>query len=187
MLNLNKHTKKLNLNLNQHSSFKNRSHVCISLCTTVVHNTAHHTITTTVLQPFFRDHPGQPVPEENFWTLWCKGRLTDADTLTIRLSATPFRLTSATSTIPPIFTGRMPFLPPNQQCQSTKGNTAQNSSDNFLSYREAVCHEEDTVLVLTENADELIHHIMSSTCLLVHPFNWTSGAENTLLGRTVLM
>jgi len=25
--------------------------------------------TTTVLQPFFRDHPGDPVPEENFWTL----------------------------------------------------------------------------------------------------------------------
>ena len=22
---------------------------------------------------FFRDHPGEPVPEENFWTLWCKG------------------------------------------------------------------------------------------------------------------
>jgi len=31
---------------------------------------------TTVLRPFFRDHPGEPVPEENFWTLWCKGRLT---------------------------------------------------------------------------------------------------------------
>ena len=29
------------------------------------------TTTTTVLWPFFRDHPGEPVPEENFWTLWC--------------------------------------------------------------------------------------------------------------------
>ena len=29
------------------------------------------------LTAFFRDHPGEPVPEENFWTLWCKGRLTD--------------------------------------------------------------------------------------------------------------
>jgi len=28
----------------------------------------------------FWDHPGQPVPEENFWTLWCMGRLTEADT-----------------------------------------------------------------------------------------------------------
>jgi len=27
---------------------------------------------TTVLRPFFWDHPGEPVPEENFWTLWCK-------------------------------------------------------------------------------------------------------------------
>jgi len=35
---------------------------------------------TTILRPFFRDHPGEPVPEENFWTLWCKGRLTEADT-----------------------------------------------------------------------------------------------------------
>jgi len=24
--------------------------------------------TTTILRPFFRDHPGEPVPEENFWT-----------------------------------------------------------------------------------------------------------------------
>jgi len=29
------------------------------------------TITTTVLRPFFRDHSGEPMPEENFWTLWC--------------------------------------------------------------------------------------------------------------------
>jgi len=51
-----------------------------------------------------------------------KGRLTEADTLTIRLGATPSRLTTVpTSTIPHFFTGRMPFLPPNQQCQSTEG------------------------------------------------------------------
>jgi len=42
----------------------------------------------------FRDHPGEPVPEENFWTLWCKGRLTEAETLIIRLGATPSGLTS---------------------------------------------------------------------------------------------
>jgi len=35
------------------------------------------------------------VPEENFWTLWCKGRLTEADTPTIRQGATPSGLTSA--------------------------------------------------------------------------------------------
>ena len=59
--------------------------------------------TTTTLRPFFRDHPGEPVPEENFWTLWCKGRLTEADTPTIRLGATPSRLTTAHLQHPPIF------------------------------------------------------------------------------------
>ena len=37
------------------------------------------TTTKTILRPFFRDYPGEPVPEENFWTLWCKGKLTEAD------------------------------------------------------------------------------------------------------------
>ena len=58
----------------------------------------HHHHTTTVLRPFFRDHPGEPVLEENFWTswtLWCKGRLTEADTRTIRLGITPSGLISA--------------------------------------------------------------------------------------------
>jgi len=58
--------------------------------------------TTTVLRPFFRDHPGEPVPEENFCTLWCKGRLKEADTPTIRLGATPSGLTSAHLHHPPI-------------------------------------------------------------------------------------
>ena len=72
-------------------------------------------------RPAFRDHPCEPVPEDNVWTLWCKGRLTEADTPTIRLGATPSRLTSAHLNHPPFFIGRMPFLPPNQQCQSTEG------------------------------------------------------------------
>jgi len=57
----------------------------------------HHHRTTTILQPFFRDHPGQPVSEENFWPLWCKGRSTEADTSTIRLGASPSGLTNAPS------------------------------------------------------------------------------------------
>jgi len=71
----------------------------------------------------FRDHPGAPVPEENFWTLWCKGRLTETNTPTIQLGATPSGLTSAhLHHLPIFFRGRMPFLPPNQQCQSTEGS-----------------------------------------------------------------
>ena len=56
---------------------------------------------TTILRPFFQDHPGEPVPEENFWTLWCKGRLTEADTPTIWLGTTPSGLTSAHLHHPP--------------------------------------------------------------------------------------
>jgi len=81
------------------------------------------TTTTTILRPFFRDNLDEPVPEENFWTLWCKGRLTEADTLTTRLGATPSGLTSAHLHHPHIlFTSRMSFLLPNQQHQSTEGN-----------------------------------------------------------------
>jgi len=47
------------------------------------------TTTTTILRPFFWDHPGEPVTEENFWTLWCKGRITEADTPTIQLGTSP--------------------------------------------------------------------------------------------------
>jgi len=54
-----------------------------------------NTTTTTVLRPFFWDHPGEPVPEENFWTLWSMGGLTEADTPTIQMGATPSGLTSA--------------------------------------------------------------------------------------------
>ena len=58
---------------------------------------------TTVLRPFFRGHPGEPVPEENFLILWRKGRSTEADTPTIRLGATPSGLTSALLHHPPYF------------------------------------------------------------------------------------
>jgi len=61
----------------------------------------HHT--TTVLPPFFRNLPGEPVPGENFWTSWCKGRLTEADTPTIQQGATPSGLNSAHLDHPPVF------------------------------------------------------------------------------------
>ena len=64
-------------------------------------HTYHHHHITTVLWPFFRDHPGELVPEQNFWTLWCKGRLTEADTQAIRLGATPSGLTKNNQCPPP--------------------------------------------------------------------------------------
>jgi len=61
------------------------------------------TTTTTVYGPLSADHPGELVPEENLWTLWCKGRLTEAeaDTSTIRLGATPSELSSTQCPPPP--------------------------------------------------------------------------------------
>ena len=61
----------------------------------------HHT--RTVLWPFFWDHEGESVPEEDLWTWWCKGRLREADTPTIQLGATPARLSSAHLHHPPCF------------------------------------------------------------------------------------
>jgi len=60
-------------------------------------------VTTTVLRPLIWDHPGEPVPEENFLPLWCKERLTEAETPTIRLGATPSALTSTHLHHPPFF------------------------------------------------------------------------------------
>ena len=62
------------------------------------------TTTTTVLRPFFRHHPGEPVPE-NFWTLRCKGKLTETDTPTTRtrMGATPSGLSSAHFHHPPFY------------------------------------------------------------------------------------
>ena len=63
--------------------------------------TSYHT-TATVLRHLFWT-TGESVPEENFRTLWCKGWLTKADTLTIRLGATPSGLTSGHLHQPPYF------------------------------------------------------------------------------------
>jgi len=76
-------------------------------CLVTVHRLPHHNHFTVLL-------PGplcEPVPEN--WTLWCKGRLTEADTLTIQLGTTSSRPTSGDLHHPPFFTGWMPFLPPN--------------------------------------------------------------------------
>ena len=87
-----------------------------------------HTTTTatTVLWSFFWDHRGEPVPEENFWTLWCEGRLTEADTPTIRLGATPSGLSSAqpTSTIPHFLQAGCPSCRPTNSVKALKATSA---------------------------------------------------------------
>jgi len=103
-------------------------------------HTSTTTTTTTVLRPFFRDHPGEPVLEENFWTSWCKGRLTEADTPTIRLGATPSGLTSAHLHHPPYFLqAGCPSCSPTNSVKALKANqstvtnirTGPNHTSNF--------------------------------------------------------
>ena len=62
--------------------------------------------------------PGEPVAEENFWTLWFKGRLTEADTPTIRLGATASGLTSSHLHHPPHILYRPDALSAAQQTVS---------------------------------------------------------------------
>jgi len=97
-----------------HQPASNR--MSIHICQSVI---PHHT--TTVLRPFFREHPGEPVLEENFWSLWCKVRLTKADTPTHPAGCHSIWTNQcpAPPSPPNYFTCRMPFLPPNQQCQSS--------------------------------------------------------------------
>jgi len=69
--------------------------------------TLHHTHTlthTTVLRPFFWDYTSEPVPEEIFfWTFMVQGRISEEDTLTIRVGATPSGLISNPPQSSPIF------------------------------------------------------------------------------------
>jgi len=84
----------------------------------------YHNHTTTILWPFFRDHMGEPVPEENLLTLWCKGRLTEAHTWIIRLGATPSGLTSAHLHHPPFFTAGCPSCRPTNSVKALKATSA---------------------------------------------------------------
>ena len=103
---------------------------------------ATHTHThPTVLRPFFRDHPGEPVPEENFWTLWCKGRLTEADTLTIRLGVIPSRRTSAHLHHHPMFFYGLDALPAAQPTVSKHWRQKLTTSQQSLNGVEGKCWE----------------------------------------------
>jgi len=70
----------------------------------------------TILWPSFQDYPGEPVPEENLpLDFMVQGKITEADTPTIRLGATPSRLISDPPPSSRHFSARCPFCrnPPN--------------------------------------------------------------------------
>jgi len=78
---------------------------------TVTQATLSKHIHTAIFWPFSQDHLGEPVPEEIFfWTFMVQGKITEADTPTIWLGATPSGLISDPPPSFP-FLCRMPFLP----------------------------------------------------------------------------
>jgi len=63
--------------------------------------------------------------EKNFWTSWCKARLTEADTPTIWLGATPSGLSSAHLHHPPCFLqARCPSCRPANSIKALKATSA---------------------------------------------------------------
>jgi len=78
------------------SSKRSYLHISVPLINTHTH--------TTVLRPFFKNYPGELVPEENLLDFMMQGKITEADKPTIRLGVTSSRLISDPSPSSPIFT-----------------------------------------------------------------------------------
>jgi len=79
---------------------------------------------TPVYWPFVHDYPGEPVPEGKTNVDFTEARDSDWqwNPLGHMQVCTSLQTDNHTSTSPlSFFTGRMPFLPPNQQHQSTEG------------------------------------------------------------------
>jgi len=72
--------------------------------------------------------------DKNFWTLWCKGRLTEADTPTIRVGAIPSGQSSAHLHHPPHFLqAGFPSCRPINSVKALKATKAELiKSNNFL-------------------------------------------------------
>jgi len=88
----------------------------------IITATTSTTTTTTVLRPFFRDHPGEPVPEEKLLGFTVQGEIYRGRHTDHPAGRHSIRTNQCLPPQSPIFTGQKPFLPPNQQCQSTEGN-----------------------------------------------------------------
>jgi len=78
------------------------------------------TTTTTVLRSFFRDHPGEPVPEEKLVDFMVQGKINRGRHTDHPAGCHSIRTNQCPAPPSPIFTGRMPFLPPKQQCSSSQ-------------------------------------------------------------------
>jgi len=139
---------------------------------------------TTVLWPSFHDHPGEPVPEENFWTLWCNGRLTEADTPTIRLGAIPSRLTSAHLHHPHCLQAGCPSCRPTNSVKALKACNDTCNKVTFLLH--ILCKQQHQTDVYnkeltTNNVPK--KHQQQRTCL-VNTIQPTVGIRPVLMTKT---
>ena len=100
----------------------------------------------------FPGPPGEPAPGENFWTLWCNGRLTEADTMTIRLGATPSELTSAYLHHPPYFFYRPDALPAAQPTASKHWRQCLWVTQWLINYHPAKLLQHDYIYIHTTTA-----------------------------------
>jgi len=80
-----------------------------------------------LLEPFYGPFSGTTRlsrwQKRIFWTLWCKGRLTEADTLTIWLGAIPSGLTSAHLHHPPFLQAGCPSCRPTNTVKALKATS----------------------------------------------------------------
>ena len=137
--------------------------------------------TTHTPQPFYSPFSGTTrVSRCQKRTLWCKGdrcRYTD-HTATIRLGATPSRLTSAHLHNLPFFNmpDAMPFLLPNQQCQSIEGNSKSTTTNTDNNNSKPTTTNTVTVIVYT---------IKLPSVMLCVAYNWTETWWQPWVASTV--
>ena len=100
-----------------------KTHPAGNLCIIAMSQAGHHNHHHNRFTAPFPGPPGSASARTELLDFLVQGEINRGrhDTPTIRLGTTPSGLTSAHLHHPPIlFTGRMPFLPPNKQCKSTE-------------------------------------------------------------------
>jgi len=118
--------------------------------------------------PFSRTTQGESVSEENFWILWCKGRLMEADTPTIQLGATPSGLTSAHLHHPPIF--YRPSCHPTNSVKALKASSAWVYTQNVIS-----CSSVDAInCSLSETVSTLFCFVIAESWCITKEFKTSS-------------
>jgi len=141
--------------------------------------------THTRLTALFRDYPGKPVPERQVWILLKQVTVSGSGiSWAICKSAPRFRQTTTPAPHRSVFTGRVPFLPPNQQRQSTEGRFLYtylliyclNQSNWITECKDAAaCYRCSVVCAFVDTSVSPTKQLNRSRCRLGCGFGWTQG------------